>query len=623
MDKNEREILDKIKEKVSDVEIPKEITPEEISKKLEQKNKRNTGSITKILAAVFVLVLISGVVVSGVLRQVSKKNEGTDTQKESGVTEADTYSEIADYLEKYYEGIKAEPFLGDGMIMGKSEEATGTAEPAAEDIQITGADSSYSDTNQRHGDVGEGDIVKTDGEYLYIRRSNQNQVEIVQADQGTLKKISTIQMEEEDLKISELYLCEDKLIITGTIGEMWVWGGYAKDTESETKETQAVVMTYSVADRNKPELIGEYTQSGYLQSSRFVDGYMYLFSEYMVPYEFNRDQIDTFIPKANGDFIKEADIYMPGVKQANQYLVVSSIDMEHPDESIETKAVLSEYGQLYVSGNSIFVYSQTWKDEQNQTEIRKMSYKDGRIKGSGKATIEGYINDSFSLDEYEDHLRLVITNNEDNALYILDKEMKITGKITGLAKGEQIYSARFMGDIGYFVTFRQVDPLFSVDLSNPENPKVLGALKIPGFSEYLHPYGENLLLGIGLDMSEDGMSNGVKLSMFDTTDKEDVKEEDKIILEGIFYSDVSYDYKAALVDVERNLIGFGVDGGNKYVLYRYSKEEGFTKLLEEELIGGYDASRGIYIDDYLYLIKGDAIKSYSLEDYKEAGQLIL
>ena len=95
----------------------------------------------------------------------------------------------------------------------------------------------------------------------------------------------------------------------------------------------------------------------------------------------------------------------------------------------------------------------------------------------------------------------------------------MTGTIENLAKNERIYSARFMGDTGYFVTFRETDPLFSVDLSDPDNPKIIGTLKIPGFSEYLHPYGDGLLLGIGEEVDEKGVeSNQVKLSMFDISD---------------------------------------------------------------------------------------------------------
>ena len=140
---------------------------------------------------------------------------------------------------------------------------------------------------------------------------------------------------------------------------------------------------------------------------------------------------------------------------------------------------------------------------------------------------------------------MVTTDDETNGLYILASNMKEVGSITGLAEGEQVYSARLLGDTGYFVTYEKTDPLFSVDLSDPKNPKIIGKLKIPGFSEYLHFYGENQLLGIGMDVDEDGVTtDGVKLSMFDVSDPSDVKEIETYVLEGTYGTDAGYDYKA-------------------------------------------------------------------------------
>ena len=126
---------------------------------------------------------------------------------------------------------------------------------------------------------------------------------------------------------------------------------------------------------------------------------------------------------------------------------------------------------------------------------------------------------------HKGNLRVVTTEGETNSVYVLDKELKQIGAIEDLAEDERVYSARFMGEVGYFVTFRETDPLFSVDLSDPEKPKIVGELKIPGFSDYLHFYGEDQLLGIGMNVDEETqITDGVKLSMFDISDKTDVKE---------------------------------------------------------------------------------------------------
>ena len=184
-----------------------------------------------------------------------------------------------------------------------------------------------------------------------------------------------------------------------------------------------------------------------------------------------------------------------------------------------------------------------------------------------------------------------------------------------------------MGATGYFVTFRETDPLFTVDLSNSKAPKIIGKLKIPGFSDYLHFYGEDKILGIGMEVDEEtGVSSGAKLTMFDISDRADVKEESTYIMENVYSTDVEYDYKAALIDVEKNLIGFAgyPEGRQCYYIFSYDDEEGFICKMEEDLNGNASRSaRGIYIDQTLYVVQGNVIESYSLYDYKKIDDLIL
>lgn len=266
------------------------------------------------------------------------------------------------------------------------------------------------------------------------------------------------------------------------------------------------------------------------------DGYLYLFSYYGVAWEYiERNSPETFIPMINDTVIAERDICLPPVTKGCEYTVVTSVDIGKPSEIADSKALLSQGGQLYVSGRNIYYYETIWTDymlhQSCQTAIRSISYKDGKLTPGAQGTVKGYINDSFSIDEYKDHLRVVVTDGDVNAVYVLDKELKTVGSIDNLAKEERVYSARLMGDIGYFVTFKETDPLFSVDLSDPEKPEIIGSLKIPGFSDYLHPYGEGRLLGIGMNVDEETMvTDGVKLTMFDISDPTDVKEEDTYIL---------------------------------------------------------------------------------------------
>ncbi len=204
-----------------------------------------------------------------------------------------------------------------------------------------------------------------------------------------------------------------------------------------------------------------------------------------------------------------------------------------------------------------------------------------------------------------------------NALYTLDGNLNIIGKIENLAPGETVYSVRFSGSVGYFVTFRQIDPLFAVNLSNPENPTLLGELKIPGFSNYLHPYGNGLLFGLGMDADKNtGMTGSMKLSMFDVSDPAAVSEKHSLVLDGFYYSAASYNHRAILIDPAKNLIGFQADA--YYLIYSYDANKGFTELarlpLYESSAGYYidiDA-RGLYIGDFLYLISQKQAVSFSL-----------
>ena len=220
-----------------------------------------------------------------------------------------------------------------------------------------------------------------------------------------------------------------------------------------------------------------------------------------------------------------------------------------------------------MSENNIYSAVSTWNEKETRTELVRIGYADGKFTDGSTGSVAGELNDNFSLDEYADHLRVVTTVeswssdysdfSRSNSLYVLDSSMKTVGKIENLAEGEEIKSARFMGETGYFVTYKNTDPLFSVDLSDPENPKVLGELKITGFSSYLHFYGENKLLGIGWETDPDtGNTIGMKCSMFDISDPSDVKETDRFVLKDVSFCDALTNYRSILAAPKKGLFGF-------------------------------------------------------------------
>jgi uncharacterized secreted protein with C-terminal beta-propeller domain len=206
---------------------------------------------------------------------------------------------------------------------------------------------------------------------------------------------------------------------------------------------------------------------------------------------------------------------------------------------------------------------------QNQkTQIHKINIEDGKIEYETKSEVNGHLLNQFSLDESDNNLRIATTTSyysrekgrqQYNNVYILDENMKQIGELEELAQDERIYSTRFIGDKLYMVTFKQIDPLFVIDLEDPQNPQVLGELKIPGYSTYLHPYDENHLIGIGHDTKESEwggvVNNGVKLSLFDISDFNNPKETDNYIIEGRYTDSIAlHEHKAFLFDKDKNLL---------------------------------------------------------------------
>lgn len=645
MNKNEKDIVQNLRDKTDHIEVPDSLRPENVEKMLETKGKKRKITPLRIgTAAAACLVLIAGAVIYQNQQGDSAADPAASEVKlsDSKVVEtADEYEDVYAYLDEYVQEMKQ-------YENGQKSSDTGgfvTEESVADSAAVSEANTmsagsalaktdagagDYSETNVRQEGVDEGDVVKTDGTYLYVLKDNSDQISIVDTRDNTMKEIQTIEVEDAD-SISEFYLNEDKHLLIavcrrysdgdGLTMEDRYWGGGSYES--------TVAVTYNIADPAKPEEVGRVTQSGSYQSSRLADGYLYLFSDYYINMTgIQRDQPETFIPLVNDSVLTGKSIYLPSVSRANMYQVITAIDLESPDETADSKALLCDGGQLYVSNENIYFYSTIWDyPNGNKTTIQRIGYKHGKLEAGAQGTIKGYINDSFSIDEYDGYLRVVTTEDDTNSVYVLDQDLEITGEIKNLAKDERIYSARLMGKIGYFVTFRETDPLFSVDLSDPKNPEIIGSLKIPGFSDYLHPYGEDKLLGIGMDVDEETLStDGVKLTMFDISDPTDVKEEDTYVLENVYYTDVSYDYKAALVNVDKNVIGFAgnSEGGQTYFLFEYDEKNGFICNMAEEINGsGARSTRGVYIDEVLYVVQGNIIESYSLKDFAKIDDIIL
>lgn len=626
MNKNEQNVIDQIRKGAEEIEVPDRLKPDQIRELLENRKQKKRFPISRI----GVLAAACVVVVSGILlwtdQRMGQKNGDTGQNADSQISAskelamAESYDQIYQYVKSYQDSMMTrEAVMYD---LGITEEASLDSSVSANGFgmkQEYGNSGDYSQTNVRQEGVDEGDIVKTDGTYLYVVEENGYVVDIVSVNGGNMEKCGSVTLEKE-CTIREIYLDTERkrMVLISEQDYMTADGG--------TVETEA--LTYDIADVAEPKEIGRMSQSGNYNTSRMANGYLYLFSTYYVNSPIVREDPSTYVPLINEKEMERSDICLPQVSQGCMYEVITSIDIANPDEICDSTAIFSQGGQTYVSNQNIYYYETQWEDsDRYTTAVRKFAYQDGKLEGKAQGSFAGYLNDTFSIDEYQGKLRVVTTDGDTNAVYVMDENLEITGAIEDLAKDERVYSARFIGDTGYFVTFRETDPLFSVDLSDPENPRIIGELKIPGFSEYLHFYGEDRLLGIGMAADENtGATEGVKLTMFDISDRTDVKEEATYVIEDAYGTDVAYDYKAVLADPQKNLIGFAAYGirGEDYYLFTYEEETGFVCRLQEEINGNSSGgTRGLYIGDTLYVIRGNVIEAYDLANSKKSGDIIL
>lgn len=301
------------------------------------------------------------------------------------------------------------------------------------------------------------------------------------------------------------------------------------------------------------------------------------------------------------------------------------------------------------------------------TSIYKIELDELDVNYVKSGSFPGRLLNQFSMDEYNGYLRVAATTGDTwretslNHVYVLDKDLEIVGSIEDLAKGERIYSVRFMGERAYMVTFVQVDPLFVIDLSNPKKPEVLGELKITGYSDYLHPYDENHLIGIGKEADEKGFYQGVKISLFDVTNVSNPVEVSKIeIGDRGTNSEALYDHKAILFDKEKNLLVLPIElyedeesnGGvpssvrsygsfawhGVYVfdinLNRIAKRGEISHMSESYYDDKGDdyywnrdynnmIKRSLYMDDVLYTISMNKVKANDLEDLDEIEEVVI
>lgn len=528
----------------------------------------------------------------------------------------------------------------------------------------------YSTTNLQMEGVDESDIAKIDGSYIYTVEDKY--IVITDIRDGKLEEVTRFLPKDCGAadRVMEIYVDGDQLILVVQGYETSLDGNSKAGADKENKDEEnsdetysdeetaasedsafwyemngksiTQIQVYSIVDRKNPEFEGRLIQDGYYNTSRKIGDVVYLFTQYnmtsdVTSYVEKKHGVEDLkegngvsslaeavIPKVNGEKVAASEIYLPE-SSGESGILVSSLDVNKPDKVLDSKLVISGYAQTYISKDALYLYEEDY-DGAMITNIAKFALDEGRISGVAAAAVSGYVRDTFAINASDGYLRVLTTDysteDEVNALYILDENMKLTGQLTGIAPGEEIYAARFMGNTGYFVTYRNTDPLFTVDLSDPAKPEIIGELKVTGFSEYLHFWDDTHLLGIGYESDENtGNIENIKLSMFNIENPGEVTEEAKLVLKDVDYSEALYDYKSVIISKDKNLIGLVCEdysGSRTKQTYQiYSYENGtFKKQAEIPGINGvnYENVRGMYSGNVFYLWINDNITSYDMTD---------
>ncbi|MGN0569223.1 MAG: beta-propeller domain-containing protein [Candidatus Fimenecus sp.] len=690
MNKNIKKSLD---EKMQ-VKLPENLEREAIIEQLDstvqvvtpKKEKRSYAKIIVPIAASLALVVgIAGMFpgVRAKLNNAAEKPDNTTTVQNQVVDFSD-YEEIYKKFSKMKRSIYVDDMMTGAVLFGKEEFAVAgdTANGASTVNESAGgigiddtADSlrDYGETNNQENGVDEGDIIKTDGKYLYVISRNyvtekaENSFAVIDCADGKMTKTASLNIK-DGVSPSELYICGDYAVVLG----MEYNDNYGQGA-AESEEIFAVydciamsgdtfVGVYDISDKASPKTVKEFTQQGIYNSSRMIGSKLYCVSTYDVNL-YAKDLKDSCIPEVtvNGANKKlPADcISMISETNSPSYAIISALDVTAGAEP-QTNAVLGRVNELYVTADNFFLSELSYENSSEITKIYKFGYTDNGVEFEVCGQVPGYLNNQFSLSYDGAYLRVAATRtvveesqdgdtvsvsmgNTINALYVLDSNLKQVSKVDNLAPGERIKSARFMGNMAYIVTFRQTDPLFAVDLSDPANPKVMGQLKITGFSEYLHPFAENLLIGIGWDGTESGTNGDCKVSLFDVSDSANPTEISKLTVMnggGYCYSYTANNHKAYVklsdtdfavpYNTEKYISSGYYDGHyrNECVYIRYRVENGQLKEIARYYLGeNYQCNGGTFVGNTFYAVAVSynsgfsQVVSFSLDTNEETGRI--
>jgi uncharacterized secreted protein with C-terminal beta-propeller domain len=561
-----------------------------------------------------------------------------------------------------------------GSSLSNGGESTGTTQYSPTNVQVAGVD--------------EADTVKTDGEYIYlVTGSNVSILKAYPADQAQL--VSTIAV--SDMTPVGIFVNGDRLAVLGT--QSMPSQQLINGTNIDFTNTTTTAQIYDISNRTNPELLTTFTTSGSYFSSRMIGDFVYLIASEPALYTDQAPSnitIDTVnIPKlginGNATEVSPSEIYYTNT--TDNYFVFTTIVALNIQNTAETPSyktiTLGGTSTIYVSTNNIYITF----PEQDQTLIYRVHIENSTISPEVKGEVPGSVLNQYSMDEYNGYFRIATTNTSwmtstvnvigtpmipsqfmnasgsfarviilpiastgGHNVYVLDQNLTIVGRLEDIAPDENLYSARFVGDRCYLVTFQRADPLFVINLTDPTGPAVLGNLSISGFSDYLYPYDENHLIGVGKETVEadEGTASlyqGIKVALFDVSNVSNpIQMANYTIGDRGSDSPVLSDPKAFLFDMSKDLLvipvlnatidqsqypngeipasAYGQPVWQGACVFNLTLSGGFvfrggithiedgTSILDSN----YYVERALFIDNVLYTVSNAMIKLNSLDD---------
>ncbi len=537
----------------------------------------------------------------------------------------------------------------------------------------------FSGTNVQEEGVDEPDLVKTDGTTLFaVANGKLNAVDVTT---GAPRLLDTLKLDTGSWS-HELLLHRDRLLVLSR-GGFWAepLPGLAARTMAYAP-AESVLAEVDVSNPRALRIVRTLTLDGSYIAARLVGGSVRIVSSSplpgKLPFEPPKDNTKTSLAEAtqhNRAVVRSSRLatWLPSYRisrpragagkprplvQCRQVrrpagfsglgmLTVLTVDLAKGLEPVHSVAVMTDARIVYASPESLYVATERWADRPDPDRPTKAE--DGvttaihsfdisspsrtLYRGSGK--VSGFLLSQWSLSEHRGVLRVVSTESPawwgrpaagETESFLTTLRLRAgglvqAGRIGGLGKGERVYAVRFVGDVGYVVTFRQIDPLYTLDLSAPEQPRVLGELKIPGYSAYLHPIGDDLLLGIGQDATDDGRATGTQVSIFDVSDLRRPTRLHRLVL-GPGWSEAEADHHAFLFWPRTGLVVVPFD--QRAVGLRVSRTGGIAQVGRVEhptarLAYAPGIRRSLVVRNAVLTVSDGGVKSSSLQTFAALG----